>query len=69
MMGCKKETKVWIFGIIGVLFFLAGIANVIGFGTGVLLAIIFWIVAGFFSKCKKTVKMTPIKKKPSRKKR
>jgi nicotinamide riboside transporter PnuC len=64
MMACKKETKVWIFGIIGVLFFLAGIANVIDFSTGVLLAVIFFIVAGFFSCCRKKMeKKTPIIKK------
>jgi len=61
---CRKETKVWLFGIIGVLFFLAGITNIIDFSTGVLLAIIFFIVAGFFSCChKKMEKKTPIIKK------
>jgi len=62
MKCCTKDTKVWLFGIIGVLFFLAGIANVIDFWTGIVLAIIFWIIAGFFSRGKKIVKK-PIKKK------
>ena len=63
------EAKVWVFGVIGVLFFLAGIANAIDFTTGIVLAIIFWIIAGFFSKCKKPTRKEPVKKKPVRKKK
>ncbi len=66
----EKEAAIWIMGIIGVLFFLAGISGIIDFNAGIVLAIIFWIIAGVFSRCKRTVKKKVVKKKkPRRKKR
>jgi len=62
-MGKDKKTKVFLIGILGVLFFLAAILGVIDFSTGILLAIICWIVAGFLSGCCRKGKKEPIKKK------
>ena len=60
----KKETKAWFIGVIGVLFFLVGIfVPEVGFTTGLIIAIILWIIAGFFSGCCKRVKKEVPKKK------
>lgn len=49
-MKSKKQTTAWLIGVIGVLFFLAGIfLPEIGLMTGVIIAIILWVIAGFFS--------------------
>jgi len=60
----KKETTTWVIGVIGVLFFLAGIfVPEIGFTTGLIIAIILWIIAGFFSGCCKRGKKETLKNK------
>jgi len=65
----EKEATAWLIGVIGVLFLLAGIFLAeISFTDGLIIAIVFWIIAGFMKRVWKTEKGL-IKKKPSRKKR
>jgi hypothetical protein len=60
----KKNTKAWIIGVIGVLVFLAGVfLPEIGLVTGIIVAIILWVIAGFLSGCcRKGTKETQKKK-------
>ena len=61
----EKEAMVWLLGVIGVLFILVGIFSPeLEFLTGVLIAIILWIIAGFLRRVWKVEK-----KKPRRKRR
>ena len=66
---CSKETQVWLLGVIGVIIFLAGIFLVIDLITGIVLAIICWLIAGFLVKCRKKIRERPGKKKSYRKRR
>ncbi len=69
MKKSEKEAIVWLIGVIGVLFLLAGIfLSEISFTDGLIIAIVFWIIAGFMKRVWKTEK-GHIKKKPRRKKR
>jgi hypothetical protein len=69
MKKSEKNFVVGFFGVIGVLLFLAGIANVLSFTTGVLLAVVCWVVAGYLSRCRSATVMTRPAKKKSRRKR
>jgi ABC-type bacteriocin/lantibiotic exporter with double-glycine peptidase domain len=62
-MSKDNKTIALAIGIIGVLFFLAGILAVITLVTGILLAVICWIIAGFLSGCCKKEKKETSKKK------
>ena len=65
MKKSEQEAVAWLFGVIGVLFILAGIFLAeIDFTTGLILAVVFWIIAGFLKRVWKVEK-----KKPHRKKR
>jgi hypothetical protein len=69
----EKEAMVWLFGVVGVLFLLAGIFLAeITFVNGLVIAVIFWIIAGFSRRVWRveTIRHTrPAKKKARRKKR
>lgn len=69
MKKSEKEAVVWLLGVIGVLFILAGIfLSEISFTDGLIIAIIFWIIAGFSRRIWKVEKRS-VKKKTRRKKR
>jgi len=69
MKKSEKEAVVWLIGVIGVLFVLAGIfLSEISFTTGLIIAVIFWIIAGFSRRVWKVEKKVQ-RKKPRRKKR
>jgi len=64
----EREAIVWLFGIVGVLFILVGIfSTALDFTTGLLIAIVCWIIAGFIKRAWKVKKMAPVKK-PAKKK-
>ena len=69
----EKEAIVWLIGVIGVLFLLVGIflkeETGIDFTTGLIIAIICWIIAGFSRRVWKVERRKPIKKKSRRKRR
>jgi len=65
----EKEAMVWLLGVIGVLFLLAGIfLSEISFTEGLIIAVIFWIIAGFSRRIWKVEKRS-VKKKTRRKRR
>ena len=72
MKKSEKEAIAWLFGVIGVLFILVGIflkdLTGINFTTGLIIAVICWIIAGVSRRVWKVEKRTPLKK-PRRKKR
>ena len=73
MKKSEKEAIAWLFGVIGVLFILVGIflkdLTGINFTTGLIIAVICWIIAGFSRRVWKVERTRPGKKKTSRKKR